>query len=204
MSTVRWFIPALAAFALLAPDGAAARPASSSGGLSLEGSALEGVSSLEYPGVTAEVIEEASGADYFVKKHIGQPRYGEVTLTVGAESKGIYDWVAAAWAMNYQRKNGKIVVGDTTHEFFNALITETTLPAVDANSRAAVGMQVKFAPEYTRQVKPTGGEPGSPKLWTANSFRFSVEGLDTSKVVRVDKLVVKQTAVTDDIGDARD
>jgi phage tail-like protein len=166
--------------------------------------------------ITAEVINEPVGPMYFVKKHIGTPKYEDFTLQIGfSMSKAVYDWIAASWQMNYQRKNGAIVACDykldakSQREFFNALVTETGIPACDGASKEPAYLTLKFAPEYTRYTKASGkaaGEYGKmeQKLWLPQNFKLTVDGLDCSKVAKIDAFTVKQTAVTDDIGDARD
>ncbi len=174
------------------------------------------VKSVDGGTITAEVINEPAGPQYYVKKHIGTPKYEDFTMQIGfSMSKAIYDWIAASWAMNYQRKNGAIVACDykldakSQREFFNALITETGIPACDGASKEPAYLTLKLAPEYTRNTKASGkasGEYGKneQKLWLPQNFRLSIDGLDCTKVAKVDAFTVKQTAVTDDIGDARD
>jgi phage tail-like protein len=166
--------------------------------------------------VTAEVITQASGPTYFPKKTIGTPKYEDFNLQLGfSMSKAVYDWIAASWSMNYQRKNGAIIACDykmdakSQSEFFNALITETGIPACDGSSKEPAYLTLKFAPEYTRVTKASGkasGEFGKyeQKLWLPQNFRLAIDGLDCTRVNKIDAWTVKQTAVTDDIGDARD
>jgi hypothetical protein len=130
-------------------------------------------------------------------------------------TKAIYDWISASWKMNYQRKNGAIVACDykldakSQREFFNALITETGIPACDGSSKEPAYLTIKFAPELTRHTKISGkaaGELGKSeqKLWLPQNFKLTIDGLDCSKVAKIDAFTVKQVAVADDIGDARD
>src|SRR5207244_933118 len=110
------------------------------------------------------------GANYFIKKHIGHPKYEDFSLDIGfTMAKAIYDWIAASWSMNYQRKKGGIVACDykldakSERQFFEALITETTIPAMDGSAKEPSYLTVKFAPEYTRVAKASGkvgGEVG--------------------------------------------
>ena len=166
--------------------------------------------------ITAEVINEAVGATYFTKKHIGQPKYEDFSMDIGMSmSKAVYAWIEESWKMNYQRKNGAVVACDhklnatSQREFFNALITEVTVPKLDGGGKDPAYLTVKFAPEYTRMSKASGkatGELGKSenKLWLPSMFRLELPGLDCSKVNSIDAITVKQTAVQDDLGDARD
>jgi phage tail-like protein len=165
--------------------------------------------------ISAEVIEEKLQAGTFTNKHIGQPKYEDIVLTIGFEmAQNVYDWIAASWQMNYARKNGSIVVTDPSfvakseRQFFNALITEVTIPALDAASKEAGYLTVSYSPEYTREVKAAGKliapKPAAQKRFLPSNFRLEIDGLDCSKVNKIDSFTVKQTVTTDDIGDARE
>jgi len=186
--------------------------------LNLDGVKCGFVKAIGGGAITAEVINEPAGPNYFVKKHIGQPKYEDYTLQVGfSMSDAIYEWIRQSWNMNYQRKDGSIVALDYTltpksqREFKQALITETTIPACDGASKEPAYMTIRFSPEVIRDVAPSGtkadyGEYGKneQKVWLPSSFKLEIAGLDCSKIAKIDSFTVKQTAVTDDIGDARD
>jgi phage tail-like protein len=184
--------------------------------LNLDGVKTGFLKSVDGGGIVGDVVSEASGASYYTKKHIGNVKYEDININIGfSMTKAIYDWIAASWQMNYQRKNGAIVACDykldakTQREFFNALITETTIPAADGASKEPAYLSIKFAPEYTRYSKASGkaaGEYGKneQKLWLPSNFRLEIDGLDCTKVNKVDSFTIKQTVQQDAIGDARD
>ena len=126
----------------------------------------------------------------------------------------VYEWIEASWKQNYSRKDGSIVVTDpnfqavSAREFYHALITEVTIPDLDANSKDAAHVTLKFAPEYTRDVKASGKvtAPRTPAQtqFDASSFRFELDELPGARVSRIDSFTVKQPVVTDDIGAIRD
>jgi len=161
------------------------------------------------------VVEEGPKSGAFTKKHIGQVKYDAVQLIFGFDmTPDIYEWIEASWKQNYSRKDGSIVVTDpslqavSTREFFHALITEVTIPDLDASSKDAAHLTMKFAPEYTRDVKASGKvtAPKSPaqKQLVASNFRFELDGLPGARVSRIDSFTVKQPVVEDDIGSTRD
>ncbi|MGZ4381564.1 MAG: phage tail protein [Gaiellaceae bacterium] len=165
--------------------------------------------------VSAEVIEEKVGPDYFTKKHIGQPKYEDIELTIGFDMvQDVYEWIAASWKQNYARKDGSVVVTDQSlqakseRQFFHALISEVTIPAMDASSKDAAYLTVKFSPEYTREVKAAGKlimpKPAAQKRFLASSFRLEIDGLDCTKASKIDAFTVRQTVAADDVGDSRD
>ncbi len=161
----------------------------------------------------AEVINEETGATTFTKKHIGAPKYDDFTIRFGfGMNKAIYDWISASWKMNFTRKDGSIVTAGinsqavSEREFFNALITETGIPACDASSKEAGYLTLNFAPEYTRDKKASGAVTSSTKqkLWLASNFKLELGTLDTTRINKIDAFTIKQSIVTNDIGGERD
>ena len=224
-SRLRFLGGAAALAGLAAGAGVNARSARSAGPRSYSAGnfflVLDGVktgflSSVEGGAITGEVIRETSGGSYFIKKHLGQPKYEEFTIDLGLSmAKPVYDWIASSWSTNYQRRNGSILAGDaklevqTQRDFFNALITETTIPAADAAAKDVASMTVKFAPEIIRKAKGGGALPAEPKnkeqkQWLPSNFRLAIDGVDCTKVSKVDAFTVKQATAQDGIGDGRD
>ena len=158
--------------------------------------------------VAAVVSEKADSL--IPKKHIGSISYSPLVLQCGPGiSPVLFDWINASWTGKAQRKDGSIVTADVSlaavsqRDFIHALITETTIPAL-GGSKDPVHLTVTLAPEYTRDSKPSGkvtGEPVRQKLWVASNFRITIDGLDCTRVMRVDTLTVRQAIV--EAGDVR-
>jgi hypothetical protein len=94
-------------------------------------------------------------------------------------------------------------------EFTNALLVETTLPALDAGSKDAALITVKLAPEYTRLKQASGkastfADNKAAKKWLASNFRFEMTGLDASKVSKIDSFTVRQVSRENSVGEMRD
>jgi len=186
--------------------------------LTLDGAKCGYVKSVDGGAISAEVINEPAGPSYFVKKRIGQPKYEDITVQIGfSMTKFIYEWIAASWAAKPQRKNGSIVALDQSltpkseRQFTQALITETTIPAMDGSSKEPAYLTVKLSPEVIRNIQPGGskadfGEYGKieQKMFLPSNFRLDIAGLDCTKVNKIESFTIRQKAVTDDIGDARD
>lgn len=185
--------------------------------LTLDGVKCGFVKSVDGGEISAEVINEPAGPDYFVKKHIGQPKYGDFQVQVGfSMTKKMYEWIAQSWTQAHPRANGSIVALDSNsnavseRQFTQALLTETTIPAIDSSSKEPSYLTVKLAPETIRMLK--GGSKSSAsengqneqKMWLPCNFRLQIDGLDCSRVSKIDSFTVKQTASSKDIGDARD
>ena len=50
------------------------------------------VKAVDGGGISADVVEEKVGPDYFTKKHIGQPKYEDIELTFDFEmAQEVYD-----------------------------------------------------------------------------------------------------------------
>ena len=154
--------------------------------------------------------------EFRVKKHIGNVKYNDFALRLSLPlAPSAAAWISDFFAGRAPRRSGSVVECTkngfstcTTREFNDALITEVGIPACDGSSKEPAYLTLKFAPEYTRKVRPSGksstASAASAKAFVPSNFQFAIAGLDTSKVNKVDALTVKQTAVTDDIGDGRE
>lgn len=184
--------------------------------LKLDGVEAGFVKSVDGGAISAEVINEPVGSSYYAKKHIGPPRYEDFTIEIGWwMGKVVYEWIQNSLKMSYARKNGSVVAYDynlearSEREFFNALITQVTIPAMDASSKDQCYMTVKFAPDMVRLTKASGKVTLPPvtaakEMWLPSNFRLEIAGLDCSKVSAIDSFSIRQTGVADTIGDARD
>lgn len=168
--------------------------------------------------ISAEVINEPNGSGLFTKKHIGQPKYEDITIEISAGmSKVVYEWISSMMTMTNSKKNGAIITCDFDMnsikrlEFYNASITEVTFPAVDGAIKEESFITVKFSPEYYKYVTTAKTKinfaPSLAKNYLLSSnFRFNIDGLaaSTSMTNKIDAVTITQTVTTDDIGDARD
>jgi hypothetical protein len=182
--------------------------------LRLDGVDAGFLKSVDGGAISAEVISEPVGSSSHVKKHLGPPRYEPFSIQIGLwMGRAAYEWIQAAWTMNDVRKNGSIVACDynlearSEREFSDALVTQVTIPAMDAASKDQCDMTVKFAPEMIRTRKASGKVPAAPvaaakEMWLASNFKLEIAGLDCSKVSAIGSFSVTP-AVVDTIGDAR-
>jgi hypothetical protein len=163
----------------------------------------------------SDVVDEKQTTTGLTKKHLAGVKYEDIAVQIGfSMSKAVYDWIAASWKMNFLRKNGSIIAADFNLEakqerqFFNALITETGIPACDGASKEPGYLTIKWAPEYTRTLKASGKVKSplstSQKAWLPSNFRLEIDGLDCTKVSKVDAFTIKQSIATNTVGDGRD
>ncbi len=168
---------------------------------------------------TSDVVSEKVGSDHIVHKHIAGVKYEDITITCGTGmSKSFNDWLKATFDHNYARKNGAIVACDYNYKetsrlnFFNALITEIGFPALDAAAKDAAKMTIKFAPEYTRRQTSTGSslnpqfsmDQAIQKKWLPSNFRLKIDGLDCTRVNKIEAITVKQKVVENAVGELRE
>ena len=184
--------------------------------IELDGINAGWVNSVEGGHATSDVVTEKLGPDaHIAKKHLANLKYEDLSIAVGAGmSKAFYSWIAASWQANYQRKDGAVETADFQNnlinklEFFNALITETGMPALDGSSKDAALIDVTFTPELTRLDRKVSGQLAisalKQKQWLVSNFKLTIDGLDCTKVNKIEALVVKQKLNENPTGETRD
>jgi phage tail-like protein len=188
--------------------------------LDLDGDFAAWVQSFDGGHCKAEVITEKVGTDIIQHKHIGGLSYEDISLSLGtAMSQTFYEWIQASVDHQYKRiNNGALIAADYNFKetsrlnFFNALISEVGFPALDAGSKDAAKMSIKFTPEYTRAVRKQGGQvqgplgKGEQKKWTAANFKLEIDGCPTACkwVNKIEALTIKQKVVKSQVGEQRD
>ncbi len=135
-----------------------------------------------------------------IDKAIESVTYDELTLRTGLSMEpGFYDWINSSLTRQFERRDGSILVCDSAarslerRDFREGLITEITIPALDARDSGRGALTVKIAPE-TVQVTP--GDRSVIQLpretparaWRVPNFRVELGSLPTDDVVRVDSL----------------
>jgi len=166
---------------------------------------IDGASAGWIKGVTggipsADIVIEKIGADHIAKKHIANVKYEDISVSseIG-RTKGFYEWVKASFDKAAVHKTGS-VVGNTkglkqksSGDFTNALISEFTVPALDAGSKDAAKMTIKFRPEST-SVRPRSGKSAQPAQGAnlRGNWKLEIDGIDTRRVSKIDSFTVKQ------------
>ena len=151
---------------------------------------------------TSDVIEQKVEGELFTRKHIAGVKYEDITINFGTGmSKGFYDWIKSSFSGKTTPHSGAVGAADVnfkvfqTMDFRNALITEIGFPALDAASKDAAKMTLKFQPEFTRISTKVGGTIGSvphvQEKWLVSNFKLTINGLNTSFVSKVDAINVK-------------
>lgn len=178
--------------------------------LTLDGAKCGFVKSVAGGSISAEVVAEP-GSGPFVPKHLGKPRYGEITLNCGFSlDKSFYEWVAQSWQVKAKPRAGSVVALDYTltptseRRFENAIITSTTIPAMDGSSKEPAYMVVTIAPGLLQNAPGSGSnaEYGSfgkteQKVWLPSNFKLEIDDIDCSKISKIDSFTVGQSVGTD-------
>ena len=183
--------------------------------LSLAGQVVGPLQAAAGGDLSAEVFRGASGDAFYTSKHLGPVRYEPFSLQIDLSmAKPVYDWIAASWGPNLIRKAGQVLALDAqghirqSRDFFGALITELTIPALDTSSRDAVALTVTFQPDLiAHRWAPGGGllapEPRPRASWLASNFRLEIDGLDCTHVNLVESFVLRREPPRDPSGDPR-
>ena len=148
-------------------------------------------------------------------KHIGGLKYEPITLEIGLDmDPRVYEWPAGAWKASSQRQDGSVVALDANlkaisqMDFFKAMLAEVSIPALDTGSKDTGYLTFKLNPESTK-VTPLNttlkiSTNAKNKQWRTSSFQLKVDGLDTSRVNRIDAFKVSQSAADAAIGESRE
>jgi len=152
--------------------------------------------------VYADVTSVFEAGLYYARKHIGSPKYEDFTIPIGASaSTGLFDWVADSWGATPEARDGAVLGVDMNFNiksevgFSGALVVETQIPALDASSKEAGHLTVRLQPEFIDVRSPAGKLSliqAKQKLWRTGNFRLQIEGLDCTKVSRIDAFTVSR------------
>jgi len=198
--------------ASLAPEGAAIiKPSYSTArfALDIEGEMAGLLRSLEGGEAEAQVVETVK--DCLVVKSVGggdRPaiRFNPIVMSFSTNmAQSFYDWIALGLtcdgAGSENSRSGAIITADANNNevghlnFKQALLTAFTLPAADASSKDAGTMTLQINPRDASRQKPSG-KMSSPCLtknqkgFQASNFRLSIDGLDCSKVTKIESMTI--------------
>jgi len=157
----------------------------------------------------ASLVSEAVGTRLNQIKHVSTMDVDPFSIEFSLSgAKDILNWIGQSWNKTFGRRHGQITHADFNleqaylHEFYEALITETTFPTLDGSSKEAAYLKVKMQPETISTKMLQGGKysPGSNtanatkhQMWLPSAFRFSIDGMDDMRYVnKIDSFTIKQ------------
>jgi hypothetical protein len=180
--------------------------------LTLDGVDCGFVRSVEGGSAVADVVAER-GPDYFDRKRLGPLHFEEFVLQVDLSlPPALSAWVAGTLTGKAPRCDGSVIeIGPrdevrSQRDFFGALLTQVTIPALDASSKEPGHLTLAFAPEQARSVTPTvqPGAPGPGRIgWQPRNFRLDIDGLDCSHVSSIGALSIRNV-LQSGVGEQRD
>jgi hypothetical protein len=155
------------------------------------------------------VVESSAGMSPFREKHLAGVQHEPCVIVVGSfevAQKPLFEWVKTAWQGTHAQKSGAMMRVDANgrpasrREFVKAVVAETTIPKLDGSSHETVQFTVNLAPELTRDVTPPATlpphGPGNPITLISSNFRLRIDGLDCTKVSKIDSFTVTQSATS--------
>ena len=156
-------------------------------------------------GQTADVQTHIDGSDFFAHKQLDDARPEDISIQVGSTiPSGLFDWIAASWGAKPPARDGALLRCDATYvvrretPFRGALIAETSFPALDASSKEQGRLTVRIVPGSTGPETSPGTKlqvsigKGTSKVWLTSNFRLQIDGLDCTKVARIDPFTVRR------------
>lgn len=155
--------------------------------------------------VKAAMIDEPIGPENMRIKHMSTVEIDPITVEFGlSNAKHILKWVQASWKKDWSRRSGQITHANFDmkatyeHQFYDALMLETTFPALDGASREAAYMKFKFLPERIVTNKKAGDQVkakmgAKQKSWMPSAFRLKLDGLDDLQYTnKIESFTIKQ------------
>ncbi len=153
----------------------------------------------------ADVITFQAGSDHLQRKALGRLSYTPITLQFGfSMAPPVYEWINDTWAAKFTRKDGSIHAIDfnlqakSQRQFHRALISEVTIPACDGSVKDPAYLKVKIVPEETQDLPAQGSvaefnrQDLRARQWRPSQFRLLIDGVDCTRVSKIDSFTVKQ------------
>ena len=170
--------------------------------LALEGEAPVLVKLAQGGEIVGEVERDRVGPQDYLKKHLPSIRPDELVIQGRPfASPALLDWIAASWSADPPAKNCTLFILD--HNFNielerrlkDARILETSFGPLDAASKEYGYLTLRMTAASSSDQQGTGKlqalAMAHPKVWLSSHFRLNIGGLDTSRVRRVEMLVVR-------------
>lgn len=183
--------------------------------LELDGIFAGFLTSVEGGNAFAEILAEPVGPDLIQRKRPGPMRFEDLIIEApfDRDAKPLNDWITATLTTNSIQHNGAIIFADLNStevkrlEFFNATLTEVTLPAADAaDGKKPALLTLRITPQTTRLAGGTGkklsGLGLKSKSVLAGNFRFNVQNLEQAcnRITKVSPISAKRALTGAPVG----
>ena len=166
--------------------------------------------------MTAELATHKMGPHNSEKKNVTTIKWTPVKIRTGiGMSRGLYQWIQAAFDMGVLYKNGAVTVADFNYkaqrrmDIMNMLMTKVTMPTLDGESKETGYFDIEMQPEQCRWIKEGGQDVRGligpkQKGWHCANWRLEIGGLPTKRVAKVEGLAWECKTTFDWIGDSRE
>jgi hypothetical protein len=155
--------------------------------------------------IRAGLMDEPIGPENHRIKHTSVVSIEPFSVEFGLSgANDVLRWIQQSWRKEWSRRNGEIrhanfdLYQTFTHEFYDALVTETTFPTLDGGSKEAAYLKVKIQPERVVTAKVDGDQVKSnlgakQKLWMCSGFRLNIDGLQNIEYTnKIESFTIKQ------------
>lgn len=170
--------------------------------LELDGTPIGQIQKFEGGGPVGNVVARSNGT--LQDKQLKGFQYEPIAFDFSAaQAPALFQWLASTLKGDKLRRSGAIIIADFNYnvvrrlEFKGAILTELTLPALDATSKEATRFHAVLTPERTQLVPVKGTAPkeaiSKTRLMPSN-FRITLPGLDTKRVIQVSALTIRQSS----------
>lgn len=149
------------------------------------------------------------GNESAAKKHLAGVAYDDLVVKCGAGmSKNFYTLLGGFPTGQHFSNDLSLLKLDAADKVVQQLdliqcfIKELNIPALDASSKDAGSLTVRFQPTAIRRGTPPNPAPALPpatiKKWVSSNFRVSIDGLDAAcaRVNKIDSVSVKIKIMT--------
>ena len=184
--------------------------------LELDGTPTGYLQSFEGGNMVAELATHKMGPSNYEKKNVTTTKWGNVKFKTGAGmSKGVYEWMQAAFEMGVLYKSGAVTVADFNYkaqrrmDLMNMLMTKVTMPSFDASSKESAYFDIECAVEQVRWMKESGADVrgnigAKQKSWQVSNYRLELGGLPCSRVSKIEGLSWECKTTQDQVGEQRE
>jgi hypothetical protein len=127
----------------------------------------------------------------------------ELELSTADKTRGVtaVSWIAAFLAGTSAPTNARLTAYGTVDNrarisvgLVDFAITEVQLPVLDANTQKPGVARVEGTPKrIERQLPPSNPPTRESRVWLASNFRVTIDGLDSTRVVKVGAITVKRS-----------
>lgn len=214
MSRRVYLVALLISVALLCPSRAATTLAALSPGgkstLLIDGAACDRVLSWDGGDLRGTLLSQLSTTGGLATKSLGSARLAPLTLQVPLPlSPQLAALVSDVGSGRFIRHTLLLVdynsmgVATAAFELSNAMLVGVTFPAFDASTSAIEPVKLVFEAEQSAAVTVPGATTLSLVTRGVSTFRFSIDGVDASRAMRIEPISINVSTSEDTIGETR-